>query len=98
MTIGIISLIAVGQFVDYLFPEYQEIAKTLDNAIAPAVTTLGISFLKLGHRVVIYTQDTKAPSILELKGANLAIYVTPANNKLKSLLHPFCSTYLNIKN
>lgn len=97
MVIGLVSPIAVGQFVDCLYPEFQTRAASLDDSGAPAVTAIGLELLRMGHEVIIFTQDAKSSEYLDLRGDKLRIFVAPKTKRYKVLLHPFFSTYFAIR-
>lgn len=98
MKIGIAGPIASGLFSDYVDEQYKPIMERLDNAVAPAVTTLALELLNLGHELVIFTKDSRLETVEVLKGEKITIYVAPRNSKLSFIKHPFLSTYVSIKN
>jgi len=96
MKIGIAGPLAVGRFTDYLDNQDKIVSVLLDNAVAPAVTTLALELLKMGHELVIFTKDSRLETTKVLKGKKLTIYVAPRNRRFSRIRHPFLSTYVSI--
>lgn len=83
MRIGICSPIATALLKDWLEGNSRAIAECLSRTDAPAVTTLAEEFLKMGHRLVVFTLDPLANRQYTLTGKSISIYVAPAYSKNK---------------
>ena len=80
MKIGISSPITLDKFLDYLFPEFHQIAIEIEGLKAPAVDTIVLGLLENGHSVSIYTLSERIDDMKILKGNNLTIFVAPLIN------------------
>ncbi len=91
MTIGLLSNISVASLAGWLHESDRTKAACLSANSAPSVTTLALEWLKVGHRLVVFTLDPEARDIMVLKGEQLTIYVAPAmaKSRISRIVAPF---------